>query len=69
MIEKIDKIIEENITNILGCDFNINPKQIGLDLVGCEYCKYKDICFMKNEDVVKLKEYSDLSFLGGDVNA
>lgn len=69
LVEYIDKIIEENITNILGCDFNINPKQIGLDLVGCEYCKYKDICFMKNEDVVKLKEYSDLSFLGGDVNA
>ena len=26
LVEYIDKIIEENITNILGCDFNINPK-------------------------------------------
>lgn len=69
LVDYIDKVIEEDISSILGCDFNIDPKQIGMDLVGCKYCKYKDICYMKNEDVVKLNEYSDLSFLGGDVDA
>ena len=69
LIDYIDKIIEENITDILSCDFSINPKQIGMDNIGCKYCKYKDICYVKNEDIVKLKEYDDLSFLGGDINA
>ena len=69
LVDYIDKVIEENITDILSCDFSINPKQIGMDNVGCKYCKYKDICYMKNEDIVKLKEYSDLSFLGGDIDA
>jgi len=69
LVDYIDKVIEEDITNILDCDFSINPKQIGMDLVGCKYCKYKDICYMKNEDIVKLEEYQDLSFLGGEYNA
>ena len=69
LVDYIDKVIEENITAILECDFRINPKQIGMDLVGCKYCKYKDICYVKNEDIVKLKEYSDMSFLGGDIDA
>lgn len=69
LVDYIDKIIEEDITRILEGDFKINPKQIGMDLVGCNYCKYKDICYMKNEDIVKVKEYQDLSFLGGDIDA
>jgi len=69
LVDYIDKIIEDNITSILDCDFSINPKQIGMELVGCKYCKYKDICYVKNEDIIKLKEYENLSFLGGDNNA
>ena len=69
LIDYIDKIIEDNISDILKCEFSINPKQVGMENIGCEYCKYKDICQMKNEDIVKLKEYNDLSFLGGDINA
>ena len=69
LVEFIDKVIDSDITSILSCDFSINPKQIGNDLIGCEFCKYKDICFRKNEDIIKLKEYTDLSFLGGDINA
>ncbi|MBQ7105714.1 MAG: PD-(D/E)XK nuclease family protein [Bacilli bacterium] len=69
LIEYIDKVIEDDITSILDCNFSINPKQVGMENIGCKYCKYKDICFMKNEDIVKLKEYDDLSFLGGDISA
>lgn len=69
LVSYIDNVIEENITDILDCKFDINPKKIGMENVGCKYCKYKDICYVKNEDIVELKEYSDLSFLGGDINA
>lgn len=66
-IDKLINIVEENINNgfnnILDAKFDINPKRIGKNLVGCEFCKYKDICYMKEEDVVNLKEYKDLEFL------
>ena len=72
-IDEIDKIIDKNIKEatkeITNANFDINPKKVGKDLLGCEYCNYKDICYFKQEDIVKLKEYKDLSFLGGDDNA
>ncbi len=75
--EEINKVIlltEENIdksiTNITSGEFSINPKRIGMDKnIGCEYCKFKDICFKKEADFVKLKEIPNLDFLGGDDNA
>lgn len=71
MLDKILKIteskIDEAINLILNQDFSINPKQIGIkNLVGCEYCNYSDICFMKNHDIVNLHEYKNLEFLGDD---
>ena len=69
LVDIIDNKINENRDNILKGEFNINPKQIGDDLVGCEYCKYRDICFRKNEDIVSLKKYKDLSYLGGEEDA
>lgn len=71
MLNSLLKIVEKNIyearDNILNREFFINPKKIGIkNLVGCEYCKYKDLCFMKENDVVNLKEYKNLEFLGGD---
>lgn len=75
--EEINKVIdltEENIdkaiANITKGEFPINPKRIGLDKnIGCEYCKFKDICFKKEDDFVKLKEIPNLDFLGGEDNA
>ena len=56
--EKIDKLInivknniDDAFSNILSANFDINPKRIGKNNVGCAFCKYKDICFMKEEDV------------------
>ena len=71
LIDLVDKKVEEARDNILDAKFNINPKWISGDneSIGCSYCNYKDICFMKNEDYVNLPKYSDLSFLGGDNNA
>lgn len=46
--------IDETINNILESKFDINPKYDKTNL-GCEFCKYKDLCFMKEYDFVKIK--------------
>jgi len=69
-IDKIKEItrdkIYEVITNIKNNKFDINPKvSFGVN-IGCEYCKYKDICFVKKKDTVEIDENlvgSDLSGL------
>lgn len=69
----MDKLVEEKIESgvksILDGEFLINPKKIGKDLVGCEFCSYKDICFKKESDYVELEKHNNLDFLGGDNNA
>lgn len=66
-IDKIvDKKIDEAIDNIMECNFEINPKKIKNDLVGCEFCKFKDICYMKEEDIKVLDEVNYKEFLGGE---
>ena len=59
----VDDKIDRAIDNILDASFDINPKKIGVDNIGCKYCNYRDICFMKDRDIVNLKEYKDISFL------
>lgn len=58
-IEKInnvvDKKIEEVINNVEEANFPINPKRIDNKLIGCDFCKFKDLCFRKEEDIVDLE--------------
>jgi len=72
-LNKLSNLVENKINDatisILNADFQINPKQIGKELVGCQYCKYKDICFYQEKDIKRLKEYKNLDFLGDDSNA
>ena len=69
-MDDICKIVKEKINetskNILDAKFDINPKKIGKTNKGCMYCKYKDICYMKNEDIVSLEEVNSL--FGGEEN-
>lgn len=69
-IDTLEKItedkIEEAIDNILASSFEINPKRIGMDNLGCKYCSFKDICFFTEKNIVNLKEYKNMDFLGGD---
>ena len=58
-----DKKINECIKSIENAIFTINPKSIDEENIGCKYCKYKDICYMTNKDVIELDNISDLSFL------
>ena len=66
LISIVDNNINECIHNIEEGNFTINPKAIDNKNIGCNYCKFKDICFMSHKDVVNLKHYEDLSFLGGE---
>lgn len=56
-----DKVIK-CIDDIVSAKFDINPKNIGGKNIGCEYCIYKDVCFMKNKDIEYLESKKD--FLG-----
>ena len=63
--DDIDKIISitkqkigETITNILDSKFDINPKYDNLN-IGCEFCRHKDLCYMKEYDLKKI-EASDI---------
>ncbi len=50
----VDKNIKDASENIMNAKFDINPKKINNKLRGCEFCKYKSICYMTNDDVVTL---------------
>lgn len=59
--EEIDKIkditkekIEEVIENIKNNRFEINPKVSDNKNIGCEFCKFKDICFVKKKNKVEI---------------
>lgn len=69
LVKLVDRKIDSAVCDILNAKFDINPKRIGNINEGCSFCTYKDLCYVKEEDIVNLKEYKDLSFLGGDNNA
>ena len=65
----VDRKIDEARDRILQADFEIDPKKIGFDNVSCKYCNFKDVCFMKEDDIKILDEIKTIDFLGGDDNA
>ena len=58
-----DSKINECINKIENALFDINPKMINNKNIGCEYCNFKDICYMTNKDIVELEDIKDLDFL------
>jgi ATP-dependent helicase/DNAse subunit B len=71
LIKECERVIDNTITNILNANFIINPKKIGYeDNTGCKYCKFKDICFKKEEDHIILPKTDNIDYLKeGDNNA
>lgn len=51
---KINDNIKMVISDIKECKFDINPKRVGLENVGCEFCQFKDICFRSERDIVNI---------------
>ena len=60
--------IDEAIDKIINAEFQINPKRVGMNNLGCEYCKFKDICFFTEKNIENLKEYKNMEFLGGEAD-
>lgn len=71
-IEKITKIVEDKINegaeNITKAQFLIAPKKIGKTNYGCQLCKFKDICYHTNDDIIELPELTKDQVIGGDNN-
>ena len=59
-ILNISNIVENKIKNafklILNGNFDINPKVIKGEYIGCKFCKYQDLCFKTGKDYVYLNE-------------
>ena len=66
LVKFTKKHIEEKTDDILNSKFSINPKVYSSKNVSCEFCGFKDLCFMKDKDLVYLPKVEDLSFLGGE---
>lgn len=54
LINKVDEKIDECIDNILTPKFDINPKRYEEKNISCKYCKYKDLCFMSEDDLIDI---------------
>lgn len=63
-IDMLSNIVENKINdasnNILDGRFDINPKEIDNKNIGCDFCKYKDICYMTNSDIVTLERCNNV---------
>jgi len=61
IVDIVDDNIKKGTDLILDAEFPINPKIVNDINVSCEFCKYKDICYLSEKD----KKYIKLE---GDIN-
>ena len=54
IIDKIDQIIDQVISNILEGKFMINPKVVDQKNIACTYCQFKDLCYRQKQNEVVL---------------
>ena len=66
MSKQVEQKIIEAAENILHGNFPVNPKRIGDELIGCRYCKFRDVCYKTEKDIVSLEKIDSLDFLGGE---
>ena len=55
--DKVEKIISDVIDKIKNNQFEINPKVTIDKDIGCEFCKFKDICFRTKDDEVLIQPH------------
>jgi len=57
-IDKIKESVHNQIINVIdnikNNQFNINPKVNNDKNISCEFCQFKDICFMTKKDEIKI---------------
>ena len=66
LVKYTQKHISDKPDDILNSNFDINPKVYAGKNISCEFCNFKDLCFMKEKDQKYLEKVEDLSFLGGE---
>ena len=66
LVKYTQKHISDKTDDILTSKFDINPKVYAGKNISCEFCNFKDLCFMKEKDQKYLEKVEDLSFLGGE---
>ncbi len=59
----VEKLILNAYEDIKKANFKINPKKIDKKDYSCQFCSFKDICFVEYKDYVNLEEKD---FLGGE---
>ena len=67
-IKLVDSKIDNVINSINNADFKINPivykdEEEKKGIKGCDYCNYKDVCFRRYRDVLRVDKKENLSFL------
>lgn len=72
-ISKLENIVSNNIDktidNILNTNFQITPKRINNENISCPYCPFKDLCFVKEDNIKDLKQTKFKDIIGDDENA
>lgn len=66
ILKYTEEKINQTVDDILDAKFDIDPKVIDNKNLACENCKYMDVCFRNNKDLVYLEKVENLDFLGGD---
>ena len=61
LIKIVEDKIEEAGNNIFNAEFTINPKNVDGELMGCEYCPFRGICYKTDSDTTYIvtKEVGD----------
>ena len=67
LIKMVEEKINEASSNILNGKFDVNPKRIDGKNVSCTYCPMRDLCYMRDNNIVTLNT-SDNSKVGGDIS-
>ena len=61
LIDIVEDKINEAGNNIFNADFRINPKNVDGELMGCEFCPFRGICYKTDADTTYIvtKEVGD----------
>lgn len=63
LVKYTEKHIVDTRDEILSGDFSINPKFYNGKNISCEFCSFKDLCYMKEKDIEYLEKVENLDFL------
>lgn len=66
LFQYTENIIQDTLKQIVNTHFSIQPKKIDGSDVSCKHCKYRDLCYRKEDDYEYLEKVEDFSFLGGE---